>query len=245
MENQLTLPGYRYPEMTEAEQNSAASALLGLAMEEPVLYMPSFTDLTGDAYTGFFLSWFIKKCRYGKSIVLTDQDVGALFGYSKNRWQNVRRNLKQRNYLLSWRENGETRYGLNEKYFSDAQKRINNPLPAVPVELVTAAAMLDSGLRIQDVLFYSVLREQQPYRPPEQRERYSDWFVHNNVQQRQLAILDANEQNKAIHALYKADILQVTQIRGEHSTVRYRINYDTVADLGWQYIHAADQDEAD
>lgn len=242
MDKQLTLPGYPYPEMTEVEQNSAASALLGLAMEEPVLYMPSFTDLVGDVYAGFFLSWFIKKCRYGKSIVLTDEDVNTLFGFSKNRWHTVRRILKQLDYLLSWRENGETRYALNESYFSDAQKHIRNPLPAVPVEPIIAAAMLDSGLRLQDVLMYSIIREQQPYRPPEQRGSYSDWFVHDSVQQQKLAVLSAEEQHKAIHSLYKSEILQVEQMRGLQ-TVRYRIHYDTVAELSWRYIHAQETDK--
>ena len=243
MDNQLSFPGYLYPEMEEAEQRSAAAALLGLAMEEPVLYMPSFSILAVDMYAGLFLSWFIKQCRYGQSIVLEDADIQTLFGYSKSRWHGIRRNLKQLDYLLSRRENGETLYSLNETCFSDAQKRINHAAPAVPVDLVTAAAMLGSGLRIQDVLFYAAIREQQPYLPPEQRDRYSDWFEHTANRQQQLqSLLTVEEQHKAIHALYRSGIMQVTQLRGSDASVRYRINYDTVADLGWQYIHTAEAD---
>ena len=234
MSKQLSFANFPYAEMAEAE--SAASALLGLAMEEPVLYMPSFSELADDMYAGLFLSWFIRNCRYGKSIVLTDETINALFGFSKNRWHTIRRNLKQRDFLLSWRDNGETRYALNEHYFSDAQKNITETMPAVPVELLTAASMIDSGLRVQDVLFYSVIRHQQPYLPPEQRGRYSDWFIHNDTQQQQLSVISEEDQIKAVNALYKAGILQVETLRNQ-DTVRYRIDYDVVADMSWQYIH--------
>ena len=243
MDKQLALPGYQYPEMQAEERQLTASALLGLAMEEPVLYMPSFADLAGDVYAGYFLSWFIKNCRYGKSIVISDEEMSALFGFSKSRWHSVRRTLKGLNYLTVKREGGQSHYSLNESYFSNAQRQSSIILPAIPIERITAAAMLDKGLRMQDVLFYSVVREQQPYLPPEQRDSYSNWFEHNNVQQQRLAVLTTEEQLKAINGLYKAGLLQVEQLR-QLNIVRYRIDYDAASDLAWQYIHTKVEAEA-
>lgn len=239
MDKQLTLPGYPYPEMPAEERQQTASALLGLAMEEPVLYMPSFAEMAGDPYAGYFLSWFIKNCRYGQSIVINDEDITTLFGFTKNRWHTVRRLLKNLNYLLVSREGRQTSYALNETYFSNAQKQSNSTLPAIPVDRITAAAMLDSGLRMQEVVLYSVVREQQPYLPPEQRGRYGHWFEHNTAQQQRLSALSNEEQDKAIQGLYKAGILQVEQI-WQLNIVRYRIDYDAAADLSWQYIHTAE-----
>lgn len=205
--------------------------------------MPSFADLAGDVYAGYFLSWFIKNCRYGKSIVISDEEMSALFGFSKSRWHSVRRTLKGLNYLTVKREGGQSHYSLNESYFSNAQRQSSIILPAIPIERITAAAMLDKGLRMQDVLFYSVVREQQPYLPPEQRDSYSNWFEHNNVQQQRLAVLTTEEQLKAINGLYKAGLLQVEQIR-QLNIVRYRIDYDAASDLAWQYIHTKVEAEA-
>ena len=55
-----TVSLFQYNLLTAEEQNQSITALLGMLMEEPVLYVPAYGELVGDPWAGYFLSWLVK-----------------------------------------------------------------------------------------------------------------------------------------------------------------------------------------
>lgn len=239
MSNQVSL--FQYGLLSAEEQNQSISALLGMLMEEPVLYVPAYGELAGDAWAGYFLSWLVKNCRYGQAITITDEEMLDGFGYSKARWTSVRRLLKKEGYLVSQRSGKEMVYSINEHHFSEALKayshsRIAQQYPSIPIDRLPAAAMLRSGLKITDVFFYYLIVAQQKYHTPDVRGTTGDWFEYDSVQRSYMRILTDDEQAKAFKVLVKAGLLLV-ETEPKLNIMRYCLNHDAIAELTWQYVH--------
>ncbi|MFV2028607.1 hypothetical protein [Neisseria sp. S1] len=243
MNNVLSL--YEYPELAEIEQNQVITSVLGSLMEEPVLYVPAYGQLAGDSYAGYFLSWMVRSCPYNQSVPISDVDMRDGLGFSKHRWHNVRRLLKQHGFLLSERSGVHTVYSLNEKHFSDALREQDNALrgdstysmmPSVPVDRLCAAAMLQSGFKINDVLFYFMVQAQQRYQTPDKRGDFSEWILYTEAQVKAMSILNEAEQHRSMKALAKAGLLEAGRHPFYELTV-FRLNHKAMADLSWQYLH--------
>ena len=239
-----TVSLFQYNLLTAEEQNQSITALLGMLMEEPVLYVPAYGELVGDPWAGYFLSWLVKNCRYGQSISITDEEMLDGFGYSKARWAAVRRLLKKDGYLISRRSGGDTVYSINEKHFSEALKAHSQTrkaeqlqqYPSIPIDRLPAAAMLRSGHKITDVLFYYLIVSQQQYHTPDKRGTTGDWFEYDAVQRNYMRLLSDDEQNKAFKALVKAGLLRVEN-EPALNLRRNGLNHDAIAELTWQYVH--------
>lgn len=236
---------YEYPELAEIEQNQVITSVLGSLMEEPVLYVPAYGQLVGDTYAGYFLSWMVRSCSYGQSVAISDADMRDGLGFGQSRWHNVRRLLKQQWFLLSERSGVHTVYSLNEKHFSDALREQDNALrgdstysmmPSVPVDRMCAAAMLKSGLKINDVLFYFMVQAQQRYQTPDKRGDFSEWIPYTEEQVKAMSMLDETEQHRSMKALAKAGLLEAGRHPLYELTV-FRLNHKAMADLSWQYLH--------
>jgi putative component of membrane protein insertase Oxa1/YidC/SpoIIIJ protein YidD len=235
---------FQYSLLSVEEQNQSITALLGMLMEEPVLYVPAYGELVDDPWAGYFLSWLVKNCRYGQSISITDEEMLDGFGYSKARWAAVRRLLKKDGYLISRRSGGDTVYSINEKHFSEALKAHSQTrkaeqlqqYPSIPIDRLPAAAMLRSGHKITNVLFYYLIVSQQQYHTPDKRGTTGDWFEYDAVQRNYMRLLSDDEQNKAFKALVKAGLLLVEN-EPALNLMRYCLNHDAISELTWQYVH--------
>lgn len=246
MNNTLSL--FEYPELAALGQVETANTVLGSLMEEPVLYVPTYGKLVGDAYAGYFLSWFIRNCPYGQTVPIRDEDMFEGLGLTAGRWHSIRRLLKQHDFLKSARISGQTVYSLNETLFSEALRqqdeqyqgdRTYAEMPAVPVDRLCAAAMLRSGLKINDVLFYFMVQAQQRYQTPDKRGQYSEWILYNEEQINTMAMLSGEEQQRSLKALGKAGLLQ-SGLHPLFSIITFRLNYQAMANLSWQYLHHAE-----
>lgn len=244
MNNVLNL--YQYPELEEVEQNQVITTVLGSLMEEPVLYVPAYGQLAGDTYAGYFLSWMVRSCPYGQSVPISDADMRDGLGFGQSRWHSVHRLLKKQGFLLSERSGLNTVYSLNEKHFSDALREQDNALrsdstysmkPSVPVDRLCAAAMLQSGLKINDVLFYFMVQAQQRYQTPDKRGDFSEWVLYTENQAKAMSMLNEAEQQHSMKALAKAGLLEAGRHPLYGLTV-FRLNHKAMADLSWQYLHA-------
>lgn len=238
MANATNLSLFGYPEMPAEEQGSHANALLGLLFEKEILYQPSYTKLVDDEYAGFWLSWFVNHCRYGESIELQDDEILNMFGFSQSRWNNIRRLLKNAGFLKSSRKKGITSYSLNEKFFSDEAGKIVTTAPLIPVDRISAAAMLAKGLSMTDVLVFSIIRQHLSVRDLQNEETgdYSTWQLHDADQRSKMPEWSEDTILKSIHRLYKAKLLEVV-LDSDNEMIRYRINYDEYGNLTYQYVH--------
>ncbi|HHK6068251.1 hypothetical protein [Neisseria sp. P0014.S009] len=242
-----TLSLFEYPELAAVGQIETANSVLGSLMEEPILYVPAYSKLAGDTYAGYFLSWFLRNCPYGQSIKIRDEDMLEALGLTVSRWHSVRRLLKQLKFLNLARSDGHTVYSLNESDFSEALREQDNrhqgdraygEMPSVPLDRLCTAAMLRSGLKINDVLFYFAVQAQQRYLTPDKRGEYSEWIPYNEEQANALAMLSHEDQQRSMKALDKAGLIESGRHPLFNITV-FRLNYQAMANLSWQYLHGA------
>ena len=135
-------------------------------------------------------------------------------------------------------------YSINEKHFSEALKAHSQTrkaeqlqqYPSIPIDRLPAAAMLRSGHKITNVLFYYLIVSQQQYHTPDKRGTTGDWFEYDAVQRNYMRLLSDDEQNKAFKALVKAGLLLVEN-EPALNLMRYCLNHDAISELTWQYVH--------
>lgn len=242
MEEEMNLSLFQYPQLSAEDQGIHANALLGLLFEKEILYQPSYAQLVGDTYAAYWLSWFVSHCRYGESIELNDDDMSHQFGFSMARWHNIRRLLKKLGYLKSSRKSGVVSYSLDEKTFSDAHGEISNNAPLIPVDRITAAAMLDKGMNMTDVLIFSTIKFHMSIRDLQEQNsldasgNFSTWQDHDSEQKNNLSGYSEIEQYNSIKKLSIIELLQVVLIK-ELNMLRYRINYKAYGELTYAYVH--------